>query len=131
MNAPLFVAIAAASHLGAPPPRPLVIQGGKVIQYRADYVASLERFFIAIDKKARGYFTAGDLVLPGHHIRYPPVPYPQAMAPFRCVDANRSGSISQKEYVEYGRRAFDVSERNGYLDPVAIRHAISADGGCK
>lgn len=131
MNANVL-ALSAAALLGVSPApiHPRVIG---MIQHHGDYVHILERFFGVIDSKGRGYLKARDLTLPGYHIAYPPVPYPQAQlqAPFRCVDVNRDGMISRQEYVEYGARAFDATVGNGWLDPVAFAHAISPRDGCK
>ena len=123
----------AAMLMAASGPPPISTQTIGLVQHRADYVKNLEQVYSAIDTKTRGYFTAADLTLPGYHIAYPPVPYPQAQleAPFRCVDANRDGRISQREYVEYGAHAFDVTVNNGYLDHASFAHAISPSGGCK
>jgi hypothetical protein len=133
MNCALLMAMSAATLIPASGPPPIQSQTIGLIQHRGDYVASLERFFDTVDAKAPGYFAAADRTLPGYHIDYPPVPYPQAQleAPFRCVDANRDGRISRQEYVDYGARAFDATVRNGYLDHAAFAHAISPNGGCK
>ena len=134
MNAHVLLSAVIVAPLVAAPHRPWVqVPTISLIQHRADYVTSLERFFRVIDTKAGGYFIARDLTLPGYHIAYPPVPYPQAQlqAPFRCVDANRDRKITREEYVEYGARAFDATIRDGYLDHVAFAHAVAPTAGCK
>jgi hypothetical protein len=131
----LFIIISAAMLVAASPaPRPV---WGQVLTpetiRRASFVEGVEAFFRYVDNKGRGYFTAGDFTLPGYHIAYPPVPYPQARAeaPFRCVDADRDGRISQQEYVGYAVRAFDATAQNGLMSPGALARAISSHAGCK
>lgn len=129
----LLLSISAATLSAASGLAPIQPPVMGLFQHRADYVGHLERFFRVIDTKGRGYFTGDDLVLPGYHIAYPPIPFPQAQlqAPFRCVDANRDGRISQQEYVDYGARAFDATIGIGFFDPVKFSHAIAPSAGCK
>lgn len=140
VNAPVVVVTALAAMFVAASPRPKAVISHGITQApgqltRADFVERLEHFYRQIDTKTRGYFTTDDLTLPGHHIPYPPVPYPSpAEAAFRCVDANRDGRISHEEYVGYGARAFDATAPNGVMENwnlSPLRRAISSDAGCK
>lgn len=133
----LLVPVMAATFLAASPPVQVPTVNGMAPLTRAEFVERLERFYRRIDSKARGYFTADDLVLPGYHIAHPPVPYfpaHLAQATFRCVDANRDGKITHAEYMEYGMRAFDATARNGLMrewDLISVGRAISSDADCK
>lgn len=134
----LLVPVMAATLLAASlPPVQVPTVNGMAPVTRAEFAERLERFYRRIDSDARGYFTAGDLVLPGYHIAHPPVPYfPAHLATtaFRCVDANRDGKITRAEYMEYGMRAFDATARNGLMrefDLITVGRAISSDADCK
>lgn len=129
----LAIIVSAVALMAAQPPFAIQLHSIGPNETEAQYRAILKTFFHEIDTKSRGYFAANDLVLPGYHIAYPPVPYPQAQlqAPFRCVDADRNGRISQQEYVDYGARAFRASFAYQFLDPVKFAHAISPKDGCK
>ena len=133
----LLVAVATASFLAASPP-PVQVPGVYAFApvTRTEFVERLDRFYRRIDSKARGYFTADDLVLPGYHIAHPPVPFfpaHLATADFSCVDANRDGKITHAEYMEYGMRAFDAMARNGVVvegNLILVGRAIESDAAC-
>ncbi len=133
----LLLPIMAATFLGASPPVQVPTVNAFAPVTRAEFVERLERFYRRIDSKARGYFAADDLVLPGYHIAHPPVPYfpaHLAQAAFRCVDANRDGKISHEEYMEYGMRAFDATARNRLMlegDLISVGRAISSNADCE
>jgi hypothetical protein len=107
--------VATGPPIAAPTP---VHVGGNGPGTRAAFVSLADRVYREIDTDARGYVDKSAL----RRIYSTPndhggglVPFPMGEASFDAIDANHDGRITEREYVDFAGRLFDLTAVDGQL----------------
>jgi hypothetical protein len=113
----VMVLVAGAGQPTASTPAPIHV-GGSGPATRAAFVSLADRVYREIDTNGRGYVDKSALrriysIPNGHGGGL--VPFPMGEASFDAIDANHDGRITEREYVDFAGRMFDLTAVNGQL----------------